>query len=152
MDDRGAALSEEIRRRLGIGVGLEPHVRERFEGRLGGDLSSAMVHRSALGGRLARALGARAFTVHQSVVGGADDLDPTSPRGEALLAHELTHVVQRQDDEPAAASVEHSVRAESAGVAAAGATIDPEALAERVYQRLLRELRLERDRAAGSLR
>jgi hypothetical protein len=111
-----------------------------------------MVHRSAFAGRLARTLGARAFTVQQHVVGGADDLNSTNPQSEALLAHELTHVVQRQDDEPTAEAVEQAVRAESTSSQAPSPTVDPERLSERVYERLLRELRLDRDRAAGSLR
>ena len=57
---RWYALGDELRRRLGPGSGLDPNVRGRFEGRLGGDLSGAMVHRSPLAGHLARAFGAQA--------------------------------------------------------------------------------------------
>jgi len=153
VDDRLQTLGDEVRRRLGPGVILEPRLRERFEGRLGADLSATLVHRSPLGGPLARAFGAQALTVHRQVIGSANDLDADTTDGEALLAHELTHVVQRQNDEAAAQSTEQAVRAEAQTgqtTQAARSTIDRDALAERVYQRLLREVRLERERAAGT--
>src|SRR5436309_5299123 len=90
---RWTALGAELRRRLGPGSGLEPHVRARFEGRLGGDFSGTMIHRSPLGGYLARAFGTQAITSGGHVVGSATDLDVSSPAGSALLGHELTHVL-----------------------------------------------------------
>jgi hypothetical protein len=149
VEDRSRDLGDEIRRRLGAGVALEPSVREQFEGRLGGDLSGVMVHRSPLAGHLARVFGAQALTTGEHVLGSDEDLDTGTPQGEALLGHELAHVVQRVDDEPAAQAVEQTLLTSTVpGMPAAA--IDPDILAERVYQRLLRELQLERERAAGT--
>jgi hypothetical protein len=162
---RWQTLGDELRRRLGTGATLEPHVRARFEGRLGGDLSGVMVHRSPLGGHLARALGAQAVTAGQHVVGSAEDLDPSTSAGAALLGHELTHAVQRDtspEGEAAARSVERALAAEADPAAAGGAggaggegggaaatgQLDLEALTERVYRHLTAELMWDRDRAA----
>jgi Domain of unknown function (DUF4157) len=149
VEDRSQDLGDEIRRRLGAGVALEPSVRERFEGRLGSDLSGVMVHRSPLAGHLARVFGAQALTTGEHVLGMDEDLDTGTPEGEALLGHELTHVVQRVDDEPAAQAMEQSLLSPS-GAELPGAAIDADMLAELVYQRLLRELQSERERAAGT--
>lgn len=150
---RWKALGEELRRRLGPGAPLEPHVRTRFEGRLGGDLSSTMVHRSPLSGHLARALGAQAVTAGHHVVGSSDDLDPTTSAGAGLLGHELTHVIQRDTSlagERAAQTVERALTGEPDGASTGSpsAAIDTEQLAERVYQRIVDELLREQDRAA----
>jgi hypothetical protein len=150
---RWHALGEEVRRRLGPGTGLEPHVRGRFEGRLGGDLSGAMVHRSPLAGHLARAFGAQAVTTGQHVVGAADDLDSSTTAGSALLGHELTHVMQRDptaDGEVAAQTIERELasgdHAASPAGQASGVNIDE--LAERVYQRMVDEVLRDQDRGA----
>jgi hypothetical protein len=89
---RWERLAEELRRRLGPGVPLEPGVRHRFEARLGSDLSGAVLHRGALPGRLAAALGAEALAAGSHVLGDARRLDPATRQGAALLGHELTHV------------------------------------------------------------
>jgi hypothetical protein len=145
-------LSEEVGRRLGPGMALELHLRRSFEGRLGGDLSRTMVHRSPLAGYVARALGAQALTTGEHIVGGVADLDPRSASGVALLAHEAAHVIQRAthgDGEGAAQHFERAVMAEpEPGTATPAPGINIDGLSERVYQRLVDELLRERDRAA----
>jgi hypothetical protein len=149
---RWGLLTEDVHRRLGPGVPLEPVARATFEGRLGGDLTGAMVHRSPLAGRLAHVLGAEALTTREHVLGDADALDAGTPGGAALLGHELAHVVQRdmtEAGEAAAQDVERAVAADGqpAPGGAAG-QVDPEALADRVYRRMMDQLRLEMDRGA----
>jgi len=146
-------LAEDVRRRLGAGTRLGDDVRQTFEGRLGGDLSGVMVHRSPLAGHLARSLGADALASGEHVLGDADTLDESTPSGAAVLGHELSHVVQRdagEGGEQIARVIEGAV-GEALGVAqseVAGAPIDVDALVERVYQRMFDELRRENDRAA----
>src|SRR5579859_7959074 len=91
-------LVDELHRRLGPGVRLGAAERTAFEGRLGGDLSAAMVHRSPLAGHLARSLGAEALSAGDHVLGDDAALDASTPAGAALLGHELTHVLQRSAD------------------------------------------------------
>jgi hypothetical protein len=146
-------LAEDVRRRLGPGARLGDDVRVAFEGRLGGDLSGVMVHRAPLAGRLARTLGAEALSVGEHIVGGHQTLDVSTVSGTAVLGHELSHVVQRTSSEAGeqhAQMVERAItdEAQAGATAAPSAPIDTEALTERVYQRMIDQLRLERDRAA----
>jgi Domain of unknown function (DUF4157) len=143
---RWSGLVEDLRRRLGSGAGLGATDRARFEGHLGGDLSGVIVHRSPLAGHLARSLGASALTAGSHVMGDEAALDASTPTGAALLGHELTHVVQRSIDDGAALTVERALASD--GRAADGPAVDADALAERVYQRLMDQVRLERERAA----
>jgi hypothetical protein len=146
-------LAEDVRRRIGPGARLPDNVRQAFEGRLGGDLSGVMVHRGPLAGHLARSLGADALSTGEHVLGGEDTLDESTPAGIGVLGHELSHVVQRDPSEAGeqiARDVEASLGG-GPGVATsqvAGAAIDVDALVERIYQRMLDQLRRETDRAA----
>jgi hypothetical protein len=67
-----------------------------MESRFGHDFGAVRVHDDADSARAAGAIGARAFTVGSDIVLGAQERDLSGPRGEALLAHELTHVVQQR--------------------------------------------------------
>src|SRR2546426_5710149 len=88
---RWGGLTDDLRRRLGPGTPLDPTSRAAFEGRLGGDLSGAMVHRSPLAGYLARSVGASALSAGEHVLGDATTLDESTPGGAAVLGHELSH-------------------------------------------------------------
>ncbi|MGW3649396.1 eCIS core domain-containing protein [Streptomyces sp. NPDC000878] len=70
-------------------------VRQRMERVSGVDLGGVRVHVDAEADRLNEALGARAFTVGADVFVRRDEYRPGSARGDALLGHELTHVVQQ---------------------------------------------------------
>lgn len=64
--------------------------------RMGGfDFSQVRVHAGDSAARSADAVGARAFTVGHQVVFGAGQFSPATAAGRALIAHELTHVVQQ---------------------------------------------------------
>lgn len=95
---------------LGTAQPLDPRDRALFERRLGVDLSRVRVHADDSAARAAESEGARAFTVGEDVVFGQGAYRPGTDSGRALLAHELTHVlqqrggssvVQRQDAQPA---------------------------------------------------
>lgn len=62
------------------------------------DLSRLKIHADEDADRMARAVGARAFTVRDEVFFRRGELDATSPDGRRLLAHELAHVAQDNDD------------------------------------------------------
>ena len=74
---------------------LESGVRKVFERQFGHDFSRVRVHSDHAAAESARGAGANAYTVGSSIVFGADRFNPSTPRGERLLAHELTHVVQQ---------------------------------------------------------
>lgn len=58
--------------------------------------SDVRVHTGALADSAAAMLGARAFTVGRDLVFANGEYDPVSARGQWLIAHELTHVVQQR--------------------------------------------------------
>jgi hypothetical protein len=84
-----------MRRLRGNGMTLPAEVLDFFAPRFGQDFSAVRVHTGEPAARLARSMGARAFTVGHDVVFGVGEYAPDSKGGRHLLAHELTHVVQQ---------------------------------------------------------
>jgi hypothetical protein len=70
-------------------------LREDMEQRFGHDFSGVRLHHGGLASRSASEIGAEAYTVGRHVVFGAGRYDPAGHTGRALLAHELTHVLQQ---------------------------------------------------------
>ena len=65
-----------------------------MEPRLGHDFGAVQIHAGAQATESARAIGALAYTMGSHIVFG-EMFQPGMPSGKALLAHELTHVVQQ---------------------------------------------------------
>lgn len=84
------AVREAIRS-PGQGTSVEPAIRSRAESALGVDLGSVRVHRGRQAQKAARSIKARAFTHRNDIWLGKGQ----SPGDTALMAHELTHVVQQ---------------------------------------------------------
>lgn len=82
------------------GQPLDQATRTALEPRFGHDFSQVRVHTSEQAAESARAVNALAYTVGQHIVFSAGQYAPTTPGGQRLLAHELTHTVQ-QGDRPA---------------------------------------------------
>ena len=68
--------------------------RQRFEPKLGADLSDVRVHTGGASAQAAAGLSARAFTVGNDIHFNSGEFAPGAKEGDHLLAHELTHVVQ----------------------------------------------------------
>jgi hypothetical protein len=77
------------------GQPLDPNTRAFMEPRFGHDFSQVRVHTDAEAAESTRVLNARAFAVERQVVFGSGRYAPTTDAGRALIAHELTHVVQQ---------------------------------------------------------
>jgi hypothetical protein len=88
-------IAADIDARRGAGHELRDDVRADMEGHLGADLSSVKVHTDAASDSLNRSVQAEAFTSGQDVFFSSGTFDPDTGSGRALLAHELTHVVQQ---------------------------------------------------------
>jgi len=88
--DPGAVQSQ-----LNSGASLDGGMRSRMEGAFGYDFSQVRVHTDARAAQLSSNLNARAFTIGNDVAFGAGEYRPGTPIGDALLAHELAHVVQQ---------------------------------------------------------
>jgi len=97
---RSAGSPVAIRAQLGRGRPLESAVRSRMETAFGVGFSGVRLHTGAPAAALSRNLNARAFTVGAHVAFGEGEYQPGTPAGDALIAHELAHVVQ-QNGQPA---------------------------------------------------
>lgn len=82
--------------RRGSGAPLPAALRDEMQALLQADLGGVRLHTDATADDAARAIRARAFTIGEDVFFAAGQLAPESAAGRALLAHELTHVVQAQ--------------------------------------------------------
>lgn len=81
---------------LGAGQALSGSARAAMESAFLHSFSDVRIHTNESAGQLASALGARAFTVGNQIAFAPGLYDPGSPLGDALLAHELAHVVQQR--------------------------------------------------------
>lgn len=80
------------------GQPLDTNTRAYMEPRFGHDFSGVRVHTDANAAESAWAVNALAYTVDRDVAFGAGQYAPQTPAGRKLLAHELTHVVQKGSD------------------------------------------------------
>jgi len=76
------------------GVPIPPNVRQTLEPAFGRDFGDVRLHVDANAAMAASALRAEAFTLGRDIYFGRGYYDPGSPRGVALIGHELTHVAQ----------------------------------------------------------
>jgi hypothetical protein len=74
---------------------LEPRTRNAMESSFGRDFGSVRVHDDARAHDDARSLHARSYTAGNHIVFGEGAYRPDTPRGDALIAHELAHSVQQ---------------------------------------------------------
>ena len=91
-----AAVSEVLAVVGGGGQPLDERTRAEMQARLGGDFSSVRVHIGDAAAKSAAAVHARAYTLGDAVVFGADAYAPGSLEGQRVLAHELVHVQQQR--------------------------------------------------------
>jgi len=77
------------------GQPLDPAIRAYFEPRFGHDFSRVRVHADDRASKSAAAVNAHAYTLGSHVAFGAGQYSPGTEQGRALIAHELTHVVQQ---------------------------------------------------------
>jgi hypothetical protein len=92
---RDSGDPEQIRSQLGGGNALDTGVRSRMESAFGHSFANVRVHTDNAAAAQSSNLNARAFTIGNNVAFGAGEYNPGSLIGDALLAHELAHVVQQ---------------------------------------------------------
>ena len=90
-----------IRAQLGAGRSLEGSARSRMERAFGHDFSNVRIHSGARAASVSSNLNARAFTIGSDIAFGAGEYKPGTLVGDAILAHELAHVVQQSSSGPA---------------------------------------------------
>ena len=85
-----------VRDQLGAGQPLPGRVRDRMESAFGESFGGVRIHTDPTGAELSDGLNARAFTVGRHVAFGRGEFRPGTLAGDALIAHELAHVVQQR--------------------------------------------------------
>lgn len=80
---------------LGAGNSLDGNLRSKMESAFGHDFSQVRIHTDNQASRLSTDLNARAFTLGNDVAFAAGEYQPGTLVGDALIAHELAHVVQQ---------------------------------------------------------
>lgn len=112
---RGPAIPRMLRDVRDEGAPLAEEPRSALEPVIGRPLGNVRVHTGEVAAAMARRFGAEAFAVGRDVYFAAGKFEPWTPRGRALLAHELVHVrqqtglgdrVQRSGDTPDSAEAE----------------------------------------------
>ncbi len=93
--DLDSGLQDQINHARGGGQPLDRTVGSQVGGALGADLSGVRVHTDEQSDTLNRSLSAKAFTLGSDVFFSQGAYNPGTHRGQQLLAHELTHVVQQ---------------------------------------------------------
>ncbi|MEH1969380.1 eCIS core domain-containing protein [Nostoc sp.] len=93
--DATADVESAIKHARGKGRPLPHHVRSSMENAFGADFSGVKIHADTHADKLNRSIQARAFTTGQDVFFRHGEFALGSKRGQELLAHELTHVVQQ---------------------------------------------------------
>jgi hypothetical protein len=121
-------LLRMVSRRAGKGERLDHSIREKYEKRFGVDLSHVRIYTGEFAEEFNRKRSAYAVTIGSTgmiLMGGSPEKSMGSASGQALLAHELTHVAQAkqglhrkssgggmpfaEEHEAEAEAVEHSV-------------------------------------------
>jgi hypothetical protein len=85
-----------IQRQLGRGTSLPGSVRSRMESAFGQNFAHVQLHTDARASQLSRNMGARAFTIGSNIAFASNEYRPGTLAGDALIAHELAHVVQQR--------------------------------------------------------
>lgn len=87
-----------VRSALGAGRPIENGVRSRMERGFGTRFDGVRVHTDSTAAALATDFSARAFTIGGDIAFGAGTYRPGTEEGDRLLAHELAHTLQQQQN------------------------------------------------------
>lgn len=100
-----APTPQAVRSQLGAGRPLHGPVRSRMESAFGTSFARVRLHTDGTAARMSHQLNARAFAVGEHVAFGNGEYQPGTLVGDALIAHELAHVVQQGGAETAGADI-----------------------------------------------
>jgi hypothetical protein len=90
------AQSHVVKAALGQGQPLDSSLRSQMESAFDHDFSHVQVHTGVKAGALSTGFNARAFTIGNDIAFGAGEYRPGTLIGDAIMAHELAHVVQQR--------------------------------------------------------
>ena len=118
-----------IHSQLGSGHSMDGGSRGRMESAFGADFSSVKIHTDTTAHDLSDDFNAKAFTIGSDIAFARGEYQPGTLVGDALIAHELAHVVQQGNAGGSVAAAQTKSNAsygaleEEADLAAAGAVI-----------------------------
>jgi hypothetical protein len=96
--DGGAVEARDLmamRAQLDSGRALDTPVKSQMESAFGYDFSRVRVHTNSKAATVSKSLNARAFTIGSDIAFASGEYQPGTLIGDALIAHELAHVVQQ---------------------------------------------------------
>lgn len=93
-----AGFESSLTHSHGSGAPLAPDTQDRMEEAFGADFSGVRVHTGSTSSAMNDEIGARAFTYGTDIHFNQGEYSPGTESGTRLLAHELTHVVQQNND------------------------------------------------------
>jgi hypothetical protein len=91
-------LESSIQSARGGGQSLDAGLQAKMGQAMGADFSGVKVHTDSKSDRLNKSIQAKAFTTGQDVFFRQGAYEPSSQGGQELIAHELTHVVQQNNE------------------------------------------------------
>ncbi|GAA6145680.1 eCIS core domain-containing protein [Thalassolituus maritimus] len=94
-DEKMDEVEARIAQTRGNGSPLPDEIRQKMEQQFGKDFSRVVIHTDMQSNELCKELNARAFAIGNDIYFASGEFNPESERGQELLAHELTHVVQQ---------------------------------------------------------
>jgi len=119
---------QQIQGQLSGGQPLDGGAQSRMGAAFGHDFSAVRVHTDANAAGLSDSLNARAFTIGSDIAFGAGEYQPGTLIGDALIAHELAHVMQQQggangSSAQSKSDAGHDALEEDADLSAVGAVV-----------------------------
>jgi Domain of unknown function (DUF4157)/Bacterial toxin 34 len=116
-----------IQAELGSGHTLDGNVKSRMESVFGVNFSGVRIHTDPTAQRLSSRLSARAFTLGGDIAFGGGEYQPGTLIGDALIAHELAHVLQQGNGNTSElqskGGTEYTALEEDADISAVGAIV-----------------------------
>lgn len=94
-DEKMEEIEARIAQTRGTGHPLPEDIRQKMERQFGKDFSGVVIHTDMQSDELCKELNARAFAIGNDVYFASGEFNPETERGQELIAHELTHVVQQ---------------------------------------------------------
>ena len=104
-----ANLESAINHARGSGRQLDLGLQQSMGQVMNADFSRVRVHTDAQSDRLSQSIQAKAFTTGQDVFFRNGEYQPHSKRGQALIAHELTHVAQQQGQSVSSSNIQRAI-------------------------------------------
>jgi hypothetical protein len=96
------AVSSKIQSTKGGGQAMPESTKSFMQSRFGADFSDVRIHTGDYAAKLSNQLNAQAFTVGNDIYFNSGKFAPSTSHGKKLIAHELTHTIQQNNNKVSA--------------------------------------------------